>query len=299
MARTSGDQAAKAEDSVPGDDYLAYMRSVPPPFYRFMSGHFPPGIATGMHSHPCVAVHGCLHGTLDLRTPSGDERLDAGVFCLIAPGVEHGWHNPGRHTGATFGLLIDAASRGHWPAAAAVETSCRELAHQVTRLHRFSTAGDPELQAAFWLAADHLTSEEHREPVALSGALLSFLGLLVARLRGAAVPRGAAGVAQQIRRLLLARVNDRVRLAEVARAVHVSPTRAKEAFRAAFGCGIIAYANQLKVWRAQRLLCDPTLTVEQICYRLGFSNPAYFTRVFRRLAGETPTEFRHRGYGES
>jgi AraC-like DNA-binding protein len=99
-------------------------------------------------------------------------------------------------------------------------------------------------------------------------------------------------LAQRIRRLLLARVSERLSISQIARETDSSPTRAKEAFREAFGCGIISYFNQLKIWQAKRWLSDPTLTVDVVSDRLGFANAGYFSRVFQQQTGETPTEFR-------
>lgn len=44
--------------------------------------------------------------------------------------------------------------------------------------------------------------------------------------------------------------------------------------------------------RAKDLLADPALSVTEIALRLGYADPAHFTRAFRRWAGMTPTTFR-------
>ena len=219
--------------------------------------------------------------------------LEAGVFYLIGPGLRHFWRNSGRHTAATLSLLLDTAKPGRWPAGTSVESCCRELHAQIRGLHRFTTSGDQELHHSFWLAADHLTAEQPREPLSLTGALLTFLGQIKERLCGEPTPLGAdLDAAQQIRRLLLTRVRDRLSIRQIARELGTSPTRAKEFFRNAFGCGIMTYFNQLKIWQAKRLLNDPSLTVEQVSHQLGFSSSSYFSRAFLKHTGETPTAYR-------
>jgi AraC-like DNA-binding protein len=284
------DQAPLLEDR----SYLAYMRPTPRPFLNFASGHFPASTVTAPHTHPCIALHGCLHGPLTFCTTEGEMVLDAGVFCLIGPGVRHFWRNEGRHTAATLSLLLDTAKPGRWPVAASVESCCLELQSAAQQLHRFTTSGDRELHQVFWQVADHLTAEKTLEPISLTGALLLFLGLIKERLLGTPVNEsGEYNAAQQIRRLLLARVADRLSIAAIAMELGTSPTRAKECFRNAFGCGIMTYFNQLKIWQAKRLLNDPSLTVEQVSHQLGFSSPSYFSRVFLKHTGESPTAFRH------
>lgn len=48
------------------------------------------------------------------------------------------------------------------------------------------------------------------------------------------------------------------------------------------------------VLEAKRLLAHTSLTASQIAYRLGFHDPSYFGRFFRRTTGQTPGEFRDR-----
>jgi AraC-like DNA-binding protein len=43
---------------------------------------------------------------------------------------------------------------------------------------------------------------------------------------------------------------------------------------------------------AQRLLTHTTQSVKEIGYLLGFDDPSYFVRFFRKQAGQTPAEFR-------
>ena len=45
---------------------------------------------------------------------------------------------------------------------------------------------------------------------------------------------------------------------------------------------------------AKRLLLFTASSVNEICYQLGFKDPAYFSRFFTRNAGITPGEYRSR-----
>ncbi len=277
-------------------NFLAYFHPTPRPFYLFGAAHFQAGQSSCLHSHPCVAFHSCLQGPVTLLAAGREHALDAGVFYLLAPGVRHQWHNRGSHTAATMAFLIDADHPGAWPAASGIAECCRELKRLVSGLHRFQPAEDPELQQAYWQLADHLLSERPGPRVTTVGLLCTLLGRALVRLgtspEATAVQTDAA---QQIRRLLLARVRDQLSVEEVAGEVGMSPTRAKELFRRTFGCGIMAYFKQLKIWMAKRLLTDPALTIEQVSYQLGFSSPSHFSRVFYRHTGESPTAFRTRG----
>jgi AraC-like DNA-binding protein len=57
-----------------------------------------------------------------------------------------------------------------------------------------------------------------------------------------------------------------------------------------------AIVESLRCESAMRLLDRPELTVAEIGYRLGFSEPSAFHRAFKRASGQTPLEYRrHRG----
>ncbi|WP_299465293.1 AraC family transcriptional regulator [uncultured Gimesia sp.] len=276
--------------------YLAYYHPTPGPFARFTSGHFPPKTTTQKHNHSVIAMHGSLQGPLTLLTPEGGYELDSGDFCMIGPGVDHHWFNEGPHTASTIAFLIDLERLGEWPEQSGVAEACRELETLVKGVECVKTAGNPDLQHAFWRMADQLIAEHPHRMVDITSRLLLFLSLILNHFAPTVSGKIQDDVAQRIRRLLINRVNDRLTIPEVAREVHVSPTLAKTAFRKTYGCGIMAYFNEIKIWQAKRMLSDPTLTVDQVSRKLGFSSPAYFTRAFRKLSGETPSSFRSKRF---
>lgn len=57
--------------------------------------------------------------------------------------------------------------------------------------------------------------------------------------------------------------------------------------------------RHLRLRRARTLLTTTSLTISEVAYRVGFSNPAYFTKCYREEYSETPTELRDRLAGKS
>ena len=56
-----------------------------------------------------------------------------------------------------------------------------------------------------------------------------------------------------------------------------------------------AVLNSVRISHARRLLADTSQSVAQIAYAVGYTDAAYFNRVFRRLTGMSPTAFRRSG----
>lgn len=79
---------------------------------------------------------------------------------------------------------------------------------------------------------------------------------------------------------------------EVALACEMSPSRFCREFKAAFGLTYVEYLARHRVNEAKRLLGNLNMSVTDVAAAVGFSDPSYFTRVFRRVAGTSPTEYR-------
>ena len=55
----------------------------------------------------------------------------------------------------------------------------------------------------------------------------------------------------------------------------------------------LQYINQKKIEKAQLLLITEALSVKEISFRLAFDDYSYFNRLFKKLTGMTPQEYRH------
>lgn len=52
------------------------------------------------------------------------------------------------------------------------------------------------------------------------------------------------------------------------------------------------YLNTLRMQRALSLINDQTLSISELAEKCGFSDPLYFSKVFKKTTGHTPTEYR-------
>ncbi len=86
-------------------------------------------------------------------------------------------------------------------------------------------------------------------------------------------------------------------LVAVARAARLSPVYLHRRFVAEVGCTPHAYAERRRLAVARDLLRDTDLPVGEIGARCGYADPFYFSRAFRRQAGEGPAAFRRRARG--
>jgi AraC-like DNA-binding protein len=81
-------------------------------------------------------------------------------------------------------------------------------------------------------------------------------------------------------------------LIQVAKAVNISGNHLSEKFKQVTGVNFVDYIARRRFEKARGLLHDPNLRVSEIAFTVGFQSLSQFNRVFKRLSGKSPTEYR-------
>ena len=108
-------------------------------------------------------------------------------------------------------------------------------------------------------------------------------------------------VAWQKRRLTTyidAHLTGRIRIEELAELLNLSESHFSRAFRCAFGTSAHEYLTRRRIEVAQSLMLMSREPLCAIALRCGLSDQSHFTRVFRRIVGETPYAWRRTRWGE-
>ncbi len=86
-------------------------------------------------------------------------------------------------------------------------------------------------------------------------------------------------------------VDEKILLQDAASAAGLSPSYLSALFKKEYNQNFMDFVNETKMNRACQLIREGRYRVYEISYMLGFENAYYFTRVFRRHVGMTPTEY--------
>ena len=74
----------------------------------------------------------------------------------------------------------------------------------------------------------------------------------------------------------------------------ISPYYFSKLFKEETGSNFVEYLTNLRMERAKELLKDESRSMKEICMEVGYSDPNYFSRIFKKNLGVTPTEYRER-----
>jgi AraC-like DNA-binding protein/ligand-binding sensor protein len=81
-------------------------------------------------------------------------------------------------------------------------------------------------------------------------------------------------------------------LGQVARAVNTSIFYFCKMFHKSTGLNFTDYVSRIRVEKATNLLLNRNLRVSEIAYEVGFQSLTHFNRVFKKIKGQSPTDYR-------
>lgn len=83
-----------------------------------------------------------------------------------------------------------------------------------------------------------------------------------------------------------------ISLEQVANIANVSKYHFSRVFKKSTGLTYQSYLNRVRIEQAKRLLNEHALSVTDTAYAVGYSDLTHFERIFKRLVGSTPSQYR-------
>lgn len=88
-----------------------------------------------------------------------------------------------------------------------------------------------------------------------------------------------------------------ISLDEVSREVNISPYYFSKIFKDESGENFIEYLTRIRIDKAKEMMSNPDLSIKEISLKVGYSDPNYFSRIFKKQTDMTPREYKMR-YGK-
>lgn len=245
----------------------------------------------GMHYHYRPELFLGLQGSTDFSFPRETFRLGPDEICIIPAGVPHGEVvQPG--AGQPFRNLVAGFYNN---------TLSLHFAHEVRpgkpdiEVIEFFDAPNLEvfLTLANTTASTHSMQGPARDAV-LKGLLLALLGLF-----RNIVETGSGQLNNDIGKVFQAKclvreqfANADLGVSHIAELLGCSPDYLSHLFHTETKERLTHYIQRIRIDGAILALETSSLTISEIAYASGFSDPAYFARVFKQHKGTTPQVYR-------
>ncbi|NHN31322.1 helix-turn-helix domain-containing protein [Paenibacillus agricola] len=103
---------------------------------------------------------------------------------------------------------------------------------------------------------------------------------------------GQATHAQKAMAYIEEHLGSDVGLQQVAKHVHLHPNHLSEVFKKEVGVTFGDYVTKQKIQRAMEILTISPAKISEVAYAVGYEDVKYFSQIFKKYTGKTPSEFR-------
>lgn len=260
------------------------------------------------HRNEGIEITFVSHGNVAFQVEGHREQLlNVGDLTITRPWQRHRVGNPQIAACALHWLILDVGVRRPnqpwlWPSwLCLAERDIRDLTTLLSNNEEPVWRGDREIRDCFLRLADVI---DHHDPVTaesrvrlLIGELLMALTDLLRRAEPDLHPSLTS--TERTVRLFLAALESRLdepwTLDGMAHACGLGRSRFTHYCQQTTNATPVNYLNELRVLQAKQLLRDDTArSVTDIAISCGFGTSQYFATVFRKHAGETPSDYRAR-----
>jgi AraC-like DNA-binding protein len=142
-----------------------------------------------------------------------------------------------------------------------------------------------------YFSARVLSSKEHESAVKLLTIFAQHLSMLSNQVlvqQGNSEPP----VITRAKEFIHEHQTEELTLGIVAKAVNTSTFYFCKMFKKVTGINYTDYLSRVRIEKSKNLLLNPNLRVSEIAFEVGFQSLTHFNRVFKKILGQSPTEYR-------
>lgn len=97
---------------------------------------------------------------------------------------------------------------------------------------------------------------------------------------------------QQIKQYIVEHSQEDISLDALANKVGLSPIYISKMFKEKLGVNYIDFLTECRIEKAKKLLADSEKSLKEITFEIGYHEPNYFSKVFKKMCSISPTEYR-------
>lgn len=96
----------------------------------------------------------------------------------------------------------------------------------------------------------------------------------------------------QIKQYISEHSHQDISLDVLAQRVNLSPIYISKMFKEKLGINYIDFLTECRIEKAKKLMQDPERSLKEITFEIGYNEPNYFSKVFKKMCGVSPKEYR-------
>ncbi|WP_195262839.1 response regulator [Clostridium sp. 1001275B_160808_H3] len=97
---------------------------------------------------------------------------------------------------------------------------------------------------------------------------------------------------RKVEEYIISNIKEELSLESIAKNFNLSSCYFSRNFKEFIGCNLSDYINSLRIKKAKELLNNNEMSIKEIGYEVGYSDPNYFSKVFKKYEGYSPTEYK-------
>ncbi len=86
-------------------------------------------------------------------------------------------------------------------------------------------------------------------------------------------------------------IADKMTLTGLAESAQLSPAYLSRSFKEITGYSAIEFLNRIRIDKAKELIIEGNKKVREVAHELGFADEFYFSRIFKKIEGASPSEY--------
>ncbi len=242
-------------------------------------------------------IHVILNGTVRVHLDETSYRVDGPMFFLTPPTVTHSFVTDNDATGH----VITASQQLVWDLMGGMGPTrwCNNGIMNCPLCVALSPEYDTNAERMLYLLnlmADENDHNSKEHSLALK-ALLQLVLISISRLSGQTqlkqnTRKEDVRIFNRFNELIEIHFREHMNLIQYAEKISVTEARLNEICRRLAGLPSKRLILERLMQEARRLLSYSSAPITEISYKLGFKDPAYFARFFRRNAGVTASQYR-------
>lgn len=239
-----------------------------------------------------------LNGSAEHVVDGERSTISKGDVFVIGNGISHGFEEP--HSLRICNIMYrpemlfpgdsDIRQLPGFHALFLLEPYFSSTQHFQSRM-KLTPADFTQIQPLLDIAEAEYTSSSPGRKTMLLAVVRQLAVILSRRYDCPEKPREISGIADAAA-FMETSYADSISISDVIERSHYSQRHFIRLFTSAYGMTPQRYLLDVRIRHAGAMLRDSTLPVTEIALQCGFGDPNYFSRIFRKYTGNSPSEFR-------